>query len=81
MMTSERSFAIDKRIARMRDCLNRCRASPRISRKPETYPSGTGGRSDLCGDRSDKTVDKEHAWGASPDRFQCPRNPLRAGSW
>jgi hypothetical protein len=40
----------------MRDGLHRCRQARELV-APETYPSGTGGRSDLRGDRSDKTAD------------------------
>jgi hypothetical protein len=56
MMTSERSFAADKRL---RECaiVFIVAGQARKLVAPETHPSGTGGRSDLCGDRSDKTVD------------------------
>ncbi len=63
MMTSERSFAIDKRIARECAIALIVAGQARELVAPETHPSGTGGRSDLCGDRSDKTVDQRTRMG------------------
>ena len=63
MMTSERSFAIDKRIARECAIALIVAGQARELVAPETHPSGTGGRSDLCGDRSTVPSIKEPRMG------------------